>query len=142
VVLCKANRLSYKVQLFTTDMRKPTLQAIQKQIERLQQQASKVRDQEVGEVVRKIRAAIAHYQLTVEEVFGGRKRGRPAGKTAAKKQVAPKKTIGSKKRTGRKIAIKYRDGSGNTWTGRGSQPRWLVAALKDGKRIEDFVVKR
>jgi len=125
-----------------THMRKPTLEAIQKQIERLQQQAAKVRNREVGEVVRKIRAAIAHYQLTIEEVFGGRKRGRPAAKTAPKGQVARKKAVASTKRASRKIPIKYRDGSGNAWTGRGSQPRWLVAALKDGKRIEDFLVKR
>jgi DNA-binding protein H-NS len=25
-----------------------------------------------------------------------------------------------------------------TWAGRGKQPRWLVAALKKGKRLEDF----
>src|SRR3954469_7101829 len=99
-------------------MRKPTLQAIQKQIERLQQQAAKVRNREVGEVVRKIQAAIAHYQLSVEEIFGGRKRGRPAGKTATTGQATRKKAVASKKRTRAKIPVKYRDGSGNTWTGR------------------------
>jgi DNA-binding protein H-NS len=26
---------------------------------------------------------------------------------------------------GRKVAIKYRDKSGNTWAGRGAQPIWL-----------------
>jgi DNA-binding protein H-NS len=25
-----------------------------------------------------------------------------------------------------------------TWAGRGRQPRWLVAALKKGKHLEDF----
>ena len=25
-----------------------------------------------------------------------------------------------------------------TWAGRGKQPRWVVAALKKGKRLEDF----
>jgi DNA-binding protein H-NS len=25
-----------------------------------------------------------------------------------------------------------------TWAGRGKQPRWLAAALKKGKRLEDF----
>ncbi|MCA1458826.1 H-NS histone family protein [Bradyrhizobium sp. BRP22] len=28
-----------------------------------------------------------------------------------------------------------------TWTGRGKQPRWLVAQLKLGKRIDDFRVQ-
>jgi DNA-binding protein H-NS len=27
-----------------------------------------------------------------------------------------------------------------TWSGRGKQPRWLVAALKDGHRIEEFII--
>jgi DNA-binding protein H-NS len=28
-----------------------------------------------------------------------------------------------------------------TWSGRGKTPRWLVAALKAGHKIEDFVIK-
>ena len=31
---------------------------------------------------------------------------------------------------GRKVAIKYRDRAGNTWTGRGAQPVWLREKLK------------
>jgi DNA-binding protein H-NS len=27
-----------------------------------------------------------------------------------------------------------------TWAGRGKQPRWLVAALKKGKHLEDFKI--
>ncbi|TYL92047.1 H-NS histone family protein [Bradyrhizobium rifense] len=27
-----------------------------------------------------------------------------------------------------------------TWSGRGKQPRWLVAALKSGRRIEEFAI--
>lgn len=28
-----------------------------------------------------------------------------------------------------------------TWSGRGKQPRWLVAAIKAGQKIEDFKIK-
>ncbi|QHO77808.1 histidinol phosphate phosphatase [Bradyrhizobium sp. CCBAU 051011] len=40
--------------------------------------------------------------------------------------------------------VKYRnpDQPSETWTGRGKQPRWLVAQLKLGKRIDDFRVSR
>jgi DNA-binding protein H-NS len=39
------------------------------------------------------------------------------------------------------VAVKYRDKAGNTWTGRGRMPRWLVAATKGGKaKKEDFLV--
>ena len=46
-------------------------------------------------------------------------------------------------RTGKrgKVAIKYRDSAGNTWTGRGRMPRWMTAATKGGKaKKEDFLI--
>jgi DNA-binding protein H-NS len=42
---------------------------------------------------------------------------------------------------GRKVPPKYRSRSGETWAGRGAKPRWLVAALKKGKKIDDFLIK-
>src|ERR1700741_2102064 len=41
---------------------------------------------------------------------------------------------------GRKVAVKYRDKSGNTWAGRGAQPVWLRDKLKAGAKLEDFAV--
>jgi DNA-binding protein H-NS len=43
---------------------------------------------------------------------------------------------------GRKVPPKYRSPSGETWAGRGARPRWLVAALKRGKKIDDFLIQR
>jgi DNA-binding protein H-NS len=43
---------------------------------------------------------------------------------------------------GRKAPVKYRDRQGNTWAGRGAKPRWLVAAIKRGKKLDDFLIKR
>jgi DNA-binding protein H-NS len=43
---------------------------------------------------------------------------------------------------GRKVPPKYRSRSGETWAGRGQRPKWMVAALKRGKKIEDFLIKR
>jgi DNA-binding protein H-NS len=49
---------------------------------------------------------------------------------------------GNGKGTRGKVAIKYRDNAGNTWTGRGRMPRWMVAATKGGKaKKEDFLIK-
>jgi DNA-binding protein H-NS len=42
---------------------------------------------------------------------------------------------------GRKAPIKYRDRAGNTWAGRGAQPKWLRAKLKAGAKLRDFEVK-
>ena len=40
------------------------------------------------------------------------------------------------------VAVKYRDASGNTCTGRGRMPRWMTAATKGGKaKKEDFLIK-
>ena len=41
---------------------------------------------------------------------------------------------------GKKVAPKYRGPGGETWTGRGLKPKWLAAALKDGKKLEDFLI--
>ena len=38
------------------------------------------------------------------------------------------------------VAAKYRDKAGNHWSGRGLQPRWLKAALAEGKPLSDFAV--
>jgi DNA-binding protein H-NS len=43
---------------------------------------------------------------------------------------------------GRKVPPKYRSPSGDTWAGRGQKPRWMVAALKKGKKIESFLIKK
>ena len=39
-----------------------------------------------------------------------------------------------------KVAPKYRNPEkpGETWAGRGLKPRWLAAAIKTGKKLEDF----
>jgi DNA-binding protein H-NS len=39
-----------------------------------------------------------------------------------------------------RVFPKYRNPAtpSETWSGRGKQPRWLVAALKSGRKIEDF----
>ena len=43
---------------------------------------------------------------------------------------------------GRKVPPKYRSRSGETWAGRGARPKWLVAALKKGKKIDDFLIDK
>jgi DNA-binding protein H-NS len=52
------------------------------------------------------------------------------------------KASGNSSLKGRKVPPKYRSRSGETWAGRGQRPRWLVAAMKNGKKIESFLIKR
>ena len=43
---------------------------------------------------------------------------------------------------GRRVPPKYRGPSGETWAGRGARPRWLVAAIKGGKKLDDFLIDK
>jgi DNA-binding protein H-NS len=44
---------------------------------------------------------------------------------------------------GQKVKPKYRNPEDRSekWTGRGRQPLWVVAALKSGKKLDDFLIK-
>src|SRR5262245_61741455 len=43
---------------------------------------------------------------------------------------------------GKKVPPKDRGPSGETWAGRGAKPRWLVAAIKEGKKLEHFLIDK
>jgi DNA-binding protein H-NS len=43
---------------------------------------------------------------------------------------------------GRKVPPKYRSRSGETWAGRGARPRWLVDAIKGGRKLDDFLIDK
>jgi DNA-binding protein H-NS len=43
---------------------------------------------------------------------------------------------------GRKVPPKYRSRTGETWAGRGQRPKWMVEALKKGKKMEDFLIDK
>jgi DNA-binding protein H-NS len=54
-------------------------------------------------------------------------------------QAKPKRKASLK---GRKVPPKYKSPQGQTWAGRGAKPLWLVAAMKKGRKMEDFLIKR
>ena len=43
---------------------------------------------------------------------------------------------------GMKVPPKYRGPTGETWAGRGARPRWLVVAIKGGKKLGDFLIDK
>jgi len=43
---------------------------------------------------------------------------------------------------GKKVPPKYRSPSGDTWAGRGARPRWLVAAIKGGTKLDEFLIDK
>ena len=56
--------------------------------------------------------------------------------------VAAKKTS-HERRPYPQVFPKYRNPAqpGETWAGRGKQPRWLTAQLKSGKKLDDFRIQ-
>ncbi len=77
------------------------------------------RDRERAEAKMELAALAERRGFSVNELFGG--------------------VRGTK---GSKVAVKYRnkDNPADTWTGRGRQPKWLVALLKKGRKLEEFSV--
>ena len=101
-----------------------TLQELMAQREALERQIEQTKKQERGEAIERVKALMAEYGLTVADL-GSRP---PAGKS-------------KKGKSGGKVAAKYRNAStGETWSGRGLQPRWLKAALASGRKLSDFAV--
>ena len=108
-----------------------------KQIASLQAEAERLRRREAGDVIARIREAIAHYGLTAADLgFGGRKAS--AAAAPATQPRAAKKAAAKKKFT---VPPKYRDDAGRTWSGRGLQPVWLREAIAGGKALKDFEIK-
>jgi DNA-binding protein H-NS len=50
------------------------------------------------------------------------------------------KRVKGVKKTARKVAVKYRDENGNTWTGRGKTPGWMADAEKAGNKREKYLI--
>ena len=53
---------------------------------------------------------------------------------------SPEKSVKGAKKSAQKIAVKYRDANGNTWTGRGKTPRWMVDAEKAGNTRAKYLL--
>ncbi len=110
---------------------------VMKQIDSLKLEAEKLRSSEVSGVVKRIRDAISHYNLTAADLGLGAK-----AKGAANMAAAPAK---GKKRKGaaakKPKVVKFRNDSGGTWGGIGKRPQWLRDALNSGQQLSDFAVK-
>lgn len=106
--------------------RTTSLKSIQAQILALEAKAEALKNADKPGI-KQLRALISKYKLSPADVkmaLNGRGRKRSA-------------------LAGKKVPPKYRNPADKqeTWTGRGRQPLWLVAALKSGKKIESFLIK-
>lgn len=91
-----------------------TYAEIQAQIAELQTQAEKARKEELTSAIAQVKALMAQYGITMEDLQG----------------------ITKKTRKSSPVKAQYRDPvSGNEWSGRGRTPKWL-----EGKNRDDFAV--
>lgn len=121
---------------------------IQSQIEKLQKQAAEIKSREFDKTVKQILVLMDAYGITLRDLqqAGGKalrktasKKGKPGRPTG--KKLAIKKMVGKTPATkGTKLAPKYRGPKGETWSGRGSMPRWLAELVAGGKPRESFAV--
>lgn len=107
----------------------PNIQDLLAKRAELDKQIADARRNDRSQAITKIRALMAEHGLTAADLAG-----KATGKRATK-ATAGRSTAGTK------VAPKYRNkATGDTWTGRGLQPKWLRAALAGGKKIDDFLI--
>lgn len=87
---------------------------------KVQKAMTVAKERERAELKAKIEKMVAEKGFAINELFGGG-RGGPKGRTVAPKYANP-------------------DNAGETWTGRGRMPKWLVAKLGKGGSLEKFLI--
>ncbi|MEL6297813.1 MAG: H-NS histone family protein [Pseudomonadota bacterium] len=85
---------------------------------RVNRAISIAKERERAEVKQKIEELASSSGFSINELMGGRS---TKGKTVAPKYMNP-------------------DNTSETWTGRGRKPRWLVAKLDKGAKMDDFKI--
>ena len=99
-----------------------TLQELIAQKEALELEIERKQQQSRTDAIAKVRSLMAEYGLTASDL---------SSKPGAKARAGQ----------GKKVAAKYRNvATGDTWSGRGLQPKWLKAALAAGRKLGDFAV--
>ncbi|MDN3543838.1 MAG: H-NS family nucleoid-associated regulatory protein [Roseateles asaccharophilus] len=96
-----------------------TLKDLLAQRAALDEQIAQTKEREHADAIAKVKSLMSEYGLTAADLSS---RPAKAGKTS-------------------KVAAKYRNqATGETWSGRGLQPKWLKAAIANGAKLEDFHV--
>ncbi|MEF7615970.1 H-NS histone family protein [Aquincola sp. MAHUQ-54] len=99
-----------------------TLQELLAQKASLEKQIADTQREERANAIAKVKSIMSEHGLTVADL--------------SQRAPSAPRAEGT-----RKVAAKYRNGeTGETWSGRGLQPKWLKAALAEGKQLTDFAV--
>jgi DNA-binding protein H-NS len=108
---------------------------LRQQIADMEKQAIQLQKRNRPAVLAQLREQMAAYGITAEEL------SRPASK--ARPKAPPAKPVNLVK--GKKPVVsspaKYCGPQGQSWTGRGTAPRWLNDLVAEGKTREDFLIR-
>jgi DNA-binding protein H-NS len=89
----------------------------------IEKQIADAQREEKSSAIAQVKALMAQHGLSLADLSG-----RGAGASRGPK-------------AGGKVAAKYRNAAtGESWSGRGLQPKWLKAALASGRKLSDFAV--
>lgn len=101
-----------------------TLNELLAQKAALEKQIIDAQREERASAIAQVKALMAQYGLTLADLG-----------TRSAPPPAPRKAGSGK------VPVKFRDpATGDSWSGRGLQPKWLKAALAAGRSLSDFAV--
>ncbi len=101
-----------------------SLQELLAQRAEIEKQIADAQREERTAAITQIKSLMADFGLTATDITA--------------RSTAPR---GGGSKSGTKVAPKYRNAAtGETWTGRGLQPKWLKSALAAGANLNDFVI--
>jgi len=101
-----------------------TLAELLKQKADIDRQIANAQSESRAKAIADVQQLMSQHGLTAVDIAQAPKKGPKANRDGTRKAVA----------------AKYKDGSGNQWSGRGLKPKWLTAALASGKALTDFAV--
>ena len=102
------------------NLEKLSLKDLQELELRVDKAIAEARLKERSELTAEIEQMVADRGFTMSEIFST-KRGSPKGRTVAPKFANP-------------------EDPGQTWTGRGRKPNWLVQKLEEGADLDDLLL--
>lgn len=101
-----------------------TLKELLDQKAALDKEIESTRREELTNAIAQVKRLMQEYGLSVADI-----------------SVKAPSTRAASAAKGGKVAAKYRNtATGETWSGRGLQPKWLKAALSAGRQLNEFAV--
>ena len=100
---------------------------IKTQIAELQRKAATIRETERVAAIENIKSLMATFEISRSEL-------------SSNKRPLKRAKSANAERHSQKVPPKYQNSSGNQWSGRGLQPRWLKAAIAKGATVESFLI--